>query len=101
MSRPAVEVCQRPPTPVAVSAGLGHQCARALEHSTAGRTPIRGAPGRAEQLTLRVLRRLAGLLQTVLLPLLDPRVTGQEAGLLQGRTVLGLVVAQRPGDGQA
>src|SRR5512139_610997 len=39
---------------------------------------------------LRVLRSLAGLLEAVLLALLDTRVTGEEAGLLEGRAVLDL-----------
>src|SRR5690606_24249469 len=50
---------------------------------------------------LAVLRRLAGLLEAVLLPLLGPRVTGQEAGLLQRRTVIGVDLHQRAGDRQA
>src|ERR1700733_12237929 len=49
---------------------------------------------------LAVLRRLAGLLETVLLALDGTRVTREEAGLLQRRTVLGLDDDQRPGDGQ-
>src|SRR5947207_7735869 len=49
---------------------------------------------------LRVLRRLAGLLQPVLLALLHPRVAGQKACLLQRRTVLGVQVDQSTGDGQ-
>src|SRR5205823_2821294 len=57
--------------------------------------------GRAGRLTLRVLRGLTGLLQTVLLTLGGPGVPGQEAGLLQRRTVVDLVLHQRPGDRQA
>ena len=53
-------------------------------------------PGRLE-LALGVLRRLAGLLQTVLLALLDPGVAGEEAGLLQGRAVLGIDQRSAPG----
>src|SRR3569833_1492733 len=49
---------------------------------------------------LGVLRSLAGLLQAVLLALRDAGVTGKEAGLLQGGTVLGLDLDERPGDGQ-
>src|SRR6266508_984092 len=49
---------------------------------------------------LRVLRSLAGLLQPVLLTLLDPRVAGQEARLLQAGPVLDVQVAQCPSDGQ-
>ena len=50
---------------------------------------------------LAVLGSLAGLLEAVLLALDDPRVTGQEAGLLQRRAVLGVGLDQRAGDGQA
>ena len=53
-------------------------------------------------LALRVLRCLAGLLQTGLLTLDDTGVAGQEAGLLQGRTVvLAVNLVQRAGDAQA
>src|SRR5690606_8943967 len=59
-------------------------------------------PMRAGRSALAVLRRLAGLLQTSLLALLDARVARQEAGLLQGRAV-GLFVdrVQRASDAQA
>src|SRR3954452_1837202 len=62
-----------------------------------------GAPGppRRDDLALGVLGRLARLLQAVLLALLDPRVAGQEAGLLQRRTVVGLDLLQRTGDAEA
>src|SRR3954447_18114230 len=50
---------------------------------------------------LRVLRSLTGLLETVLLALLDPGVPGQEAGLLQGGTVVRVVRDQRAGDAEA
>src|SRR5918998_728367 len=49
---------------------------------------------------LRVLRRLAGLLEAVLLALDGTRVTGEEAGLLQRRAVLGVGLDQRTRDGQ-
>src|SRR3984957_14953458 len=49
---------------------------------------------------LRVLRRLARLLQAVLLALDRARVAGQEAGLLQRGPVLRLHQDQRPGDSQ-
>src|SRR5207253_2766187 len=52
-------------------------------------------------LPLGVLRRLAGLLQPVLLALLDPGVPGQEAGLLQRRAVLRIHQGQRPGHAEA
>ena len=47
----------------------------------------RACAGGQRRLALGVLRRLTGLLQTGLLALLDPRVAGQEAGLLQRRAV--------------
>src|SRR5262249_53902925 len=50
--------------------------------------------------TLRVLRRLTGLLETVLLAFLDPDVPGEEAGLLERRAVVGLVRDQRARDAQ-
>src|SRR3954470_18765095 len=50
---------------------------------------------------LGVLRSLAGLLEPVLLALLDPGVTGEEAGLLESRTVLALDLDEGAGDGQA
>src|SRR6476646_3252070 len=48
-----------------------------------------------DDLALGVLRSLAGLLEPVLLALLDPRVAGEEAGLLQRRAVVGLDLLQR------
>ena len=67
-----------------------------------GRPRERGAPGRPSDVralrsALRVLRSLTGLLETVLLALLDPGVTGEEAGLLQRRAVVGLVRRSAPG----
>src|SRR5919198_2721078 len=50
---------------------------------------------------LRVLRSLAGLLEAVLLALLDPGVPGEEAGLLQGGTVVRVAGDQRAGDAEA
>src|SRR4051794_3628690 len=47
---------------------------------------------------LAVLRGLAGLLEAVLLPLRGARVTGQEAGLLEGRAVIGVDLDERTGD---
>src|SRR6266568_4577231 len=55
----------------------------------------------ARHLPLGVLRRLPGLLEPVLLPLLDPGVPGQEAGLLQRRAVLRVHQGQRPGHAEA
>src|SRR6201996_6982221 len=52
-------------------------------------------------LPLGVLRRLAGLLQAVLLALLDPGVPGQEACLLQRRAVLRVDQGKRPGHAEA
>src|SRR5262245_49539457 len=48
------------------------------------------------RLTLGVLRGLAGLLQAVLLALLDPRIPGEETGLLQRRTLFAVEFAERP-----
>src|ERR1700741_3824628 len=59
------------------------------------------AHARRDRSALAVLRRLAGLLEAVLLALDGPRVAGQEAGLLQRGPVLRLHQDQRPGDGQA
>src|SRR5216683_273865 len=53
-----------------------------------------------ETLALRVLRRLARLLQAVLLALLDPRVPGQEASLLEERAVVHVDQLERPRDPQ-
>src|SRR6516162_1658363 len=49
---------------------------------------------------LGVLRRLPGLLQPVLLALLDPGVPGQEPRPLQGSPVLGVHQRERPSDTQ-
>src|SRR4051812_48741098 len=51
-------------------------------------------------LPLRVLRRLAGLLQAVLASLFLTRVAGEESRLLQHRTRLGVQRDERPGDAQ-
>src|SRR5215207_4044165 len=50
---------------------------------------------------LGVLGSLAGLLEPVLLALLDPRVPGEEAGLLESRAVVRLDLDEGAGDGQA
>src|SRR6185369_3794793 len=55
----------------------------------------------AARSALGVLRRLAGLLEPVLLALLDPRVTGEEAGLLERGPVVGVELAEGPGDREA
>src|SRR5690606_25105950 len=53
-------------------------------------------------LALRVLRRLAGLLETGLLALLHAGVAREEAGLLQGRTVvLDVDAVEGAGDAEA
>src|SRR3954454_14736195 len=83
--------------------------ARATERASSGgrsavgrpRTPSVPKRRPTKRSALRVLRRLAGLLQAVLLALRRAGVAGQEAGLLEGRTVLGLDLDQRAGDGQA
>ena len=51
-----------------------------------------------ENSTLGDLRRAASCLQAVLLSFLHSRVTGQQAGSLQGRTVAVLNLEQRTGD---
>src|SRR5690606_10648887 len=61
-----------------------------------GRRTPRSRPDSA----LGVLRRLAGLLQAVLAALLRPRVTGEEADLLQRRPVLAVDLGERAGDAQ-
>src|SRR5688500_9437263 len=53
-----------------------------------------------ELLPLAELEALARPLLSVLLPLLDPRVAGQEAGLLQALPQLEVERDQRPGDAQ-
>src|SRR5688500_14578656 len=74
------------------SSGVRSELARPRTPSVPNRRPNGSALG--------VLRSLASLLEPVLLALLDPRVTGEEAGLLQRRTVLGLDLDQRAGDGE-
>src|SRR4051812_4877920 len=72
---------------------------------TAGPAPgvgrTRPSVRRGARSALRVLRSLAGLLETVLLALLDAGVTGEEAGLLQSRAVVRLVGDQGAGDAEA
>src|SRR5215471_1757289 len=62
--------------------------------------PISGLSGTSGRLALGVLRCLAGLLKAVLLPLLDPRVSGEEARLLQRRAILRVHEDQRAGHAQ-
>ena len=59
---------------------------RPIDGITSAGFPVCGAGLKS---ALGVLRRLAGLLQTVLLALLDPGVAGQETGLLQGQLLSG------------
>src|SRR5271166_5373881 len=56
---------------------------------------------RERTLPLGVLGRLPGLLQAVLLALLDPGVPGHEPGLLQGWAVLRIDEDERPGHAEA
>ena len=92
--------------PVAVGehsgGGTRHREGQLRREVGVGQTPDAVGPEQATQRTCRsalgVLRRLAGLLEAVLLALLDPRVTGEEAGLLQGRTVVGLDLDEGAGD---
>src|SRR3954468_19097959 len=74
--------------------------ARPQRRGAPGR-PVRRGARRALRSALRVLRGLAGLLEAVLLAFLDPRVTGEEAGLLQRRAVVRVVRDERPGDAEA
>ena len=53
------------------------------------------------KLALAELRRATGSLEAVLLTFLHARVAGQEAGLLQGRAQLGVVLQQRAGQAVA
>src|SRR5258706_1927991 len=46
----------------------------------------------------RVLRRLAGPLESVFLAFLHPRVAGQQAGAAEDRAMEGVELQQRPGD---
>ena len=77
------------------------------ERSDRGGSPAKRlkAPSRTRPTTatsaLAVLRSLTGLLEAVLLPLRGARVTGQEAGLLEGRAVLGVDLDQGAGDREA
>src|SRR5690242_916629 len=63
--------------------------------------PISVNLGCQPRLTLGVLRRLAGLLEPVLLPLRSAGVPGEEAGLLQRRAVLRVDERQGPGQAKA
>src|SRR5271165_1552666 len=65
------------------------------------RTPSVPNQVRDTGLPLRVLGGLAGLLQAVLLGLLLPCVTGEEARLLEGAAQLGVELAQGPGDAES
>ena len=53
------------------------------------------------RLSLAELRCATGGFEAVLLTLLHTRITGQEAGLLQGGTVLGIYQQQRTADAMA
>src|SRR5688500_15043628 len=59
---------------------------------------MRACGGRS---ALGVLRRLAGLLQAVLLRLLLACVAGEEAGLLERRALLGVELGKGAGDAEA
>src|SRR4051812_32057873 len=90
----AIKTRAAAPATWSASSGVRSAFARPLTPSVPKSDPTRG-------LALRVLGRLAGLLEPVLLSLLGPRVASEEAGLLQRRPILGLEPDQRPGDGQA
>src|SRR4051794_23367728 len=83
--------------------GSSGRAGEAPPHADGPGEPYSPGPscGRAGS-ALAVLRSLAGLLQTGLLALGGARVAGEEAGLLQGRTVhLGVHAVQRPRHAQA
>src|ERR1700677_59924 len=63
--------------------------------------PPPAEPTGAALLALGVLRSLTRLLEAVLLPLLDPGVPGNEAGLLQGRAILRVDHDKRAGHAEA
>src|SRR3954447_18905408 len=97
-SRSASTLAAGPATESA-SSGVRSALARPRTPSVPKRRPMCGLGGTGS--ALRVLRRLAGLLQAVLLALGDAGVAGEEAGLLQGRAVIGLDRGEGTGDRQA
>src|SRR6476620_10667442 len=64
------------------------------------RSTTAGAVGASRALALRVLRRLTGLLQPVLAPLLLARVTREETGLLERRAGFGVERDERARDSE-
>src|SRR5690349_9758680 len=114
-SRASCAVNSRPATPRTPSvpnkrlrcpaSAISLRCSVGTSRAGAGRALKAAGPaeqrGLPEKLPLGVLRCLPGLLQTVLLALLDPGVPGQEAGLLQRRPVLRVDQGQRPGHAEA
>src|SRR5688500_12451684 len=62
---------------------------------------IRTSRATPRGLALGVLRRLAGLLEAVLLGLLLPRVAGEESSSLEGDAQLGLELGEGAGDTHA
>src|SRR5690348_18504610 len=114
-SRASCAVNSRPATPRTPSvpnkrlrcpaSAISLRCSVGTSRAGAGRALKAAGPaeqrGLPEKLPLGVLRCLPGLLQTVLLALLDPGIPGQEAGLLQRRPVLRVDQGQRPGHAEA
>src|SRR6267378_1698258 len=95
----AISLRSPPTSPAPCPAGVRGELVRVLIR-LGSCAQARQAP-RGRHLPLGVLRRLAGLLQAVLLALLDPGVPGQEAGLLQRRAVFRVHQGQRPGHAEA
>src|SRR6185312_9304594 len=113
-SRASCAVNSRPATPRTPSvpnkrlrcpaSAISLRCSVGTSRAGAGRALKAAGPaeqrGLPEKLPLGVLRRLPGLLQTVLLALLDPGVPGQETRSLQGNPVLGVNQRQSTCDPQ-
>ena len=89
VSRPTTNGCSAPSTraaarPSATTSSDGEIGVRVAADAV-GAEAQHGTAGASRALPLRVLRRLAGLLEAVLAPLLLARVTREQAGLLQRR----------------
>src|SRR5690606_30469461 len=89
-----------PASPSTLAAATARSMASSAVRSRPATPRTPSVPNRRPNLPLAVLRSLAGLLEAVLLPLHDAGVTGEEAGLLQRRTV-DLGVQRGEGAGQA
>src|SRR5829696_9604012 len=91
-SPPSTRAAARPRA--STSSGVSSSPTRPRTPSVPNRRVTRGLP-------LGVLRRLAGLLQAVLLALLLPGVPGEEAGPLEGDAQLRVEGHEGPGDAEA